>query len=517
LKKIVLTGFVLVCFYNLGHATHLFRNSAANLNTGILPNERLDSSSVTLQANTFNGANQLLQADGNGLIDDADVDPSSVTKRGQLTDGLQIITLSSATSYGTLTSSTGFVGVGSTLTALNATNLTLGTIPNARQNSSSVTLQANAFNGASQLLQTGSDGFIEDADVDPSSVTKQGNAFNGASQLLQSQSDGFIDDADVDPSSVTKQGNAFNGASQLLQSQSDGFIDDADMDPSSVTKLGASIIESEITLADNTTNNATTVRHGFLPKLSNVSTQFLDGTGAFSVPASASTGSIMYNLVITTNGSGTNEIVITSLGMNIMSDYYANIATSCFLNINGDGGLDTGSEAASTWYKLFAISNGSTMSVIASSADVSILIGPTMPSGYTKWRFIGHVRNNSSSNIVPTYKIGHIVYYFTAIQLFYAADLSGETLLNMENQVPPGAYKIECNGSGAGSGFRWSFRPADIIVASDAGEYQFGNNLSNVGSIKFDFSRAVNANRTFKYREDNATGEAFVWLQSYEE
>ena len=485
MKKIVLTGFVLVCFYNLGHATHLFRNSAANLNTGILPNERLDSSSVTLQANTFNGANQLLQADGNGLIDDADVDPSSVTKRGQLTDGLQIITLSSATSYGTLTSSTGFVGVGSTLTALNATNLTLGTIPNARQNSSSVTLQANAFNGASQLLQTGSDGFIEDADVDPSSVTKQGNAFNGASQLLQSQSD--------------------------------GFIDDADMDPSSVTKLGASIIESEITLADNTTNNATTVRHGFLPKLSNVSTQFLDGTGAFSVPASASTGSIMYNLVITTNGSGTNEIVITSLGMNIMSDYYANIATSCFLNINGDGGLDTGSEAASTWYKLFAISNGSTMSVIASSADVSILIGPTMPSGYTKWRFIGHVRNNSSSNIVPTYKIGHIVYYFTAIQLFYAADLSGETLLNMENQVPPGAYKIECNGSGAGSGFRWSFRPADIIVASDAGEYQFGNNLSNVGSIKFDFSRAVNANRTFKYREDNATGEAFVWLQSYEE
>ena len=39
---------------------------------------------------------------------------------------------------------------------------------------------------------------------------------------------------------------------------------------------------------DNTDLNASATRHGLLPKLSNVATQYLDGTGAFSVPAGAS-------------------------------------------------------------------------------------------------------------------------------------------------------------------------------------------------------------------------------------
>lgn len=45
---------------------------------------------------------------------------------------------------------------GSALTALNASQLTSGTIPNARLDSSSATLQGNTFNGASQLVQMNS-------------------------------------------------------------------------------------------------------------------------------------------------------------------------------------------------------------------------------------------------------------------------------------------------------------------------------------------------------------------------
>lgn len=43
--------------------------------------------------------------------------------------------------------------------------------------------------------------------------------------------------------------------------------------------------EGGLSLTDITTNNASTTKHGFLPKLSNVATQYLDGTGAFSTPA----------------------------------------------------------------------------------------------------------------------------------------------------------------------------------------------------------------------------------------
>ena len=44
------------------------------------------------------------------------------------------------------------------------------------------------------------------------------------------------------------------------------------------------IVESEITLADNTTNNVTDAKHGFTPKLSGNAAQYLDGGGNYSTP-----------------------------------------------------------------------------------------------------------------------------------------------------------------------------------------------------------------------------------------
>jgi hypothetical protein len=42
---------------------------------------------------------------------------------------------------------------------------------------------------------------------------------------------------------------------------------------------GAAIVEAAITLADVTTNDASTTKHGFLKKLSNLATNFMDGQG----------------------------------------------------------------------------------------------------------------------------------------------------------------------------------------------------------------------------------------------
>lgn len=52
---------------------------------------------------------------------------------------------------------------------------------------------------------------------------------------------------------------------------------------------GGQLAEAALNLTDVTTNNATTARHGFLPKLSNNSAQFLDGTGAWSTPGGGGT------------------------------------------------------------------------------------------------------------------------------------------------------------------------------------------------------------------------------------
>lgn len=72
----------------------------------------------------------------------------------------------------------------------------------------------------------------------------------------------------------------------------------------------------------------------------------------------------------------------------------SNITVS--ITTTGAGGLDTGSEASNTWYAVHIIKGTSGVSGLFSLSSTS----PTMPSGYTFSKFIGWVRNDSSSNII---------------------------------------------------------------------------------------------------------------------
>jgi hypothetical protein len=47
--------------------------------------------------------------------------------------------------------------------------------------------------------------------------------------------------------------------------------------------------EAQLSFTDITTNNVSTSKHGFTPKLPNDATKYLDGTGAYTVPAGAGT------------------------------------------------------------------------------------------------------------------------------------------------------------------------------------------------------------------------------------
>ena len=53
---------------------------------------------------------------------------------------------------------------------------------------------------------------------------------------------------------------------------------------------GAAIVEAAITLADNVTNNCSTTKHGFLKKLDNTVTHYMDGTGLWSTPVVSALG-----------------------------------------------------------------------------------------------------------------------------------------------------------------------------------------------------------------------------------
>ncbi|WP_454812189.1 hypothetical protein [Labrys neptuniae] len=70
----------------------------------------------------------------------------------------------------------------------------------------------------------------------------------------------------------------------------------------------------------------------------------------------------------------------------------------------GNGGLDTGSVAATTWYHVHLIrkdSDGSSDVLLSISATA-----PMMPAGYTARRRIGAIRTNGSSQMMPFVQVG---------------------------------------------------------------------------------------------------------------
>lgn len=88
-----------------------------------------------------------------------------------------------------------------------------------------------------------------------------------------------------------------------------------------ITTLGTiatgSIPESKLTFTDITTGNASSAKHGLLPKLSNDSASFLNGAGGWSVPAGSGSG-----------GGGGGSGSVTSLSVVTANGLAGTVATS---------------------------------------------------------------------------------------------------------------------------------------------------------------------------------------------
>lgn len=166
--------------------------NASDIATGTLPNARLDNSSVTLKGNAFNAANKLVELDGSG--DYPALDGSAITNitaatadalsadpdncgSGLLASGIQADGTADCAAVATAAASgsTEPVSAGALFThdasasahhakTIDASELSAGILPDARLNSSSVTLQGNTFNGVSQLVQLDGSGDYPAAD-----------------------------------------------------------------------------------------------------------------------------------------------------------------------------------------------------------------------------------------------------------------------------------------------------------------------------------------------------------------
>lgn len=103
------------------------------------------------------------------------------------------------------------------------------------------------------------------------------------------------------------------------------------------------------------------------------------------------------------SASGTSASVSVSAAEILLrgNDGSARLLTNVNLTLNSAGtganGLDTGSLAASTWYSVWVIHNGTTAATLMSLSATA----PTMPSGYTHKARVGWIRTDGTANKWP--------------------------------------------------------------------------------------------------------------------
>lgn len=114
------------------------------------------------------------------------------------------------------------------------------------------------------------------------------------------------------------------------------------------------VTDALLSTSDITTNNASTTKHGFAPKYPNDATKYLDGTGAYTVPAGGGGGSGALVFLETHTGNNTSQNLDFTTFISSTYDTYKIIGTDIALATNtanlllevGTGGgptYDTGS------------------------------------------------------------------------------------------------------------------------------------------------------------------------------
>jgi len=106
----------------------------------------------------------------------------------------------------------------------------------------------------------------------------------------------------------------------------------------------------------------------------------------------------------------------------------------------GNGGLDAGTVANSTWYAVFIIKRVDTgvVDVLISLSDTA----PTLPSGYTLSRRIGWILTNGSAQITDFFQIGRQFFFKSKSVNLNAATPGGTTRQLVTVTAPKGSEVV---------------------------------------------------------------------------
>jgi len=131
----------------------------------------------------------------------------------------------------------------------------------------------------------------------------------------------------------------------------------------------------------------------------------------------------LYGLTLSTAGSSSSFGVASGVATDGTTADFMSLSsaftktTSAWSAGSGNGALDTGTIAASTWYWVFLVKNVTTQTVdvLITKSVAATTPAPTLPSGYTLYRYIGSILTNASSQWVGFTQYGNTFFWTTSV------------------------------------------------------------------------------------------------------
>jgi hypothetical protein len=162
----------------------------------------------------------------------------------------------------------------------------------------------------------------------------------------------------------------------------------------------------KVAFADNSTALTTTTgdarytqRANNLSDLASAATA-RDNLGVANAVAAGISGTFSNLKISTTGTSALVTLTADSVCLKDSSNFQAVVnSVSLSINLAGSGanGLDAGASAINTWYSVWVIWNGTTVSGLLSLSATT----PTLPGGYTHKARVGWIRSDSTANKYP--------------------------------------------------------------------------------------------------------------------
>lgn len=206
-----------------------------------------------------------------------------------------------------------------------------------------------------------------------------------------------------------------------------------------VNTLNSFLPSGQGVLIRDTSNNLQIVPNG----ISGSSLQMVGSSIQFvAATTNAFPGGHLYGMIISNNVSDANNDIDISVGECRSSDNTVDLILSSIITKRSDaawaqgnnqGGMDAGSKPTNGTLHVFIISNGSVVDAIFSTSPSA----PSLPTGYTKYRRIGAVRTDSSTNIRSFVQVGDRFLYRSLVKdVVMGNAVAGGSLFNIS--VPSG-------------------------------------------------------------------------------